>query len=246
MKEKKVSVLFGVPVDNVNMAQATQKAAAFLDQPGNHLVVTPNAEIMHMCIKEPQVRQAVCAADLIVPDGIGVVLAAKIMKKPLQEKVAGIDLAANLLGELEKKGKKLFLLGAKPGVAKAAAAKMTEIHPRLQIAGMHDGYFEEDGPVIAQINQSGADALFVCLGAPKQEMWMNRYRDQIQTHLMMGLGGVLDVYAGNVKRAPDLFVKLGLEWFYRLLKQPSRLGRMMKLPAFLIRAMAARLSRSAS
>ncbi len=241
--EGKKQTLFGVPIDNVDMKEAVSLATGFLEEEKNHIIVTPNAEIMHMCITDKEVYDIITKADMIVPDGIGVILAAKIMKRPLKEKVAGVDLAANLLGEMEKKGLKLFLLGAKPGIADKAAEKMKESHPSLLIAGTQDGYFKEDAPVISRINESGADVLFVCLGAPKQEKWMLAHKNDLHTKLMLGLGGVLDVYAGVVSRAPDFFVKFGLEWFYRLIKQPSRIGRMMKLPAFIVRAVHARITR---
>ena len=107
-------------------------------------------------------------------------------------------------------------------------------YPGLQIAGTHDGYFSEDGPVTEDIRASGADVVFVCLGAPKQEKWMRRNGEAAGAHLMVGLGGCLDVFSGEVKRAPAVFQKLGLEWLYRLAANPSRIGRMVKLPLFLI------------
>ena len=137
----------------------------------------------------------------------------------------------------------MFLLGAKPGIADQAAEKLKVRYPGLQIAGTHDGYFKEDGPVLTQIRDSGADVVFVCLGAPKQEKWMLHNGEATGAHLLVGLGGCLDVFSGNVQRAPEVFQKLGLEWFYRLLKNPSRIGRMMKLPLFLIHAAGEKRSR---
>ena len=134
---------------------------------------------------------------------------------------------------MEKGGTKLFLLGGAPGVADKAAAKMKEKYPGLDICGTNDGYFEESEPIIQKINDSGAQVVYVCLGAPKQEKWMAQHRHSIKAKVMLGLGGSLDVFAGNVKRAPDIYIKLGLEWFYRLVKEPWRYKRMMKLPQFL-------------
>ena len=109
-----------------------------------------------------------------------------------------------------------------------------EKYPGLKIAGTHDGYFKEDAPVVDAIRESGADAVFVCLGAPTQEFWMVKNGEATGAHLLCGLGGSLDVFAGTVERAPKFFCDHGLEWFYRLCKEPRRIGRMMKLPLFLI------------
>jgi N-acetylglucosaminyldiphosphoundecaprenol N-acetyl-beta-D-mannosaminyltransferase len=155
--------------------------------------------------------------------------------------VPGIEFASALMLHLAQTEKRLYLLGAKPGVAEAAAARLQGQYPGLVICGTHDGYFKDDGPVVEDIRQSGADVVFVCLGAPKQEKWIAANGKNAGARLYVGLGGSLDVFAGQVKRAPEAFQKLGLEWFYRLLKQPSRMGRMAKLPLFLVSAFGARV-----
>lgn len=224
----------GIPIQNVTMAEAVADVSSFLDKKENKIVVTPNAEILQLCVEDAEVCEIVKSADYIIPDGIGVVRAASMLGTPVKGKVAGCDLAWNLLAEMEKKGKNLFLLGAKPGVAAAAADKMKEAYPNLHICGIQDGYFKEDAPVIEMINAAETDALFVCLGVPKQEKWMREHTGDLSVGVMMGLGGSLDVFAGNVKRAPKIFIKLGLEWLYRLIKEPWRAKRMMKLPKFFV------------
>lgn len=174
-------------------------------------------------------------------DGIGVIYGAKILGTPLRAKLPGIDFAAALMTQMGREGKSVFLLGAKPGVADAAGEKLRERFPGLVIAGTNDGYFQDDDPVVEKINAVQPDLLLVCLGAPKQELWMQRNAPRLRVGLMAGLGGSLDVFAGNVKRAPKFFQKLGLEWFYRLIKEPKRIGRMMKLPKFLFAAIGRRL-----
>ncbi|MGI6030923.1 MAG: WecB/TagA/CpsF family glycosyltransferase [Eubacteriales bacterium] len=231
----------GIAFDNVTLEQAVNRVLAFTETPGAKMVVTPNSEIVQICLEDPQVAQVVSRGDLIIPDGIGVVYASKILGTPLKQKVAGFDLAAALLPELEKRGIGLFLLGSAPGVAQEAARRMQQQYPELLISGTHDGYFQEDEPVIEQINESGAQVLFVCLGAPKQEKWMEANRDKLQVRAMLGLGGSLDVFAGNVKRAPDIYIKLGLEWLYRLMKEPWRYKRMAKLPQFLLGTIACKM-----
>lgn len=223
----------GVKFDNVTLEEAKQRVLDFVETDGAKMVVTPNSEIVQMCIEDKKVKEVVSGGDLIIPDGIGVVYASKILGTPLKQKVAGFDLASVLLPAMEKEGIKLFLLGGAPGVADKAAAKMKEKYPGLDICGTNDGYFEESGPIIQKINDSGAQVVYVCLGAPKQEKWMAQHRHSIKAKVMLGLGGSLDVFAGNVKRAPDIYIKLGLEWFYRLVKEPWRYKRMMKLPQFL-------------
>ena len=148
---------------------------------------------------------------------------------------------ADLMLPFARRGTMLCLLGSKPGVAEQAAEKMRSMAPGLVICGTADGYFKEEAPVIEKINAAGAEALFVCLGAPKQERFMFAHRDELKTvRLMAGLGGSLDGFAGNVKRAPKWMIKLNLEWFYRLCKEPKRLGRMMRLPKYLIKAVGSR------
>ena len=134
-----------------------------------------------------------------------------------------------------------ILLGAAPGVAEQAAVNLRAAYPGLVVCGTHDGYFEEDGPVVDAIREARADIVFVCLGAPKQEKWVAANGGASGARLYIGLGGAMDVFAGKVERAPEKFQKLGLEWLYRLMKEPSRIGRMAKLPLFLVSAAGARV-----
>lgn len=235
--------VLGVGFDNVTMDQAVAEGVRLMNEDGAHYVVTPNPEIVETCREDSEAMEAVRRADMVIADGIGVVYGAKILGTPLKGRVPGIEFAQNLMGRMAESGKSLFLLGAKPGIADQAAEKLKVRYPGLQVAGTHDGYFKEDGPVLTQIRDSGADVVFVCLGAPKQEKWMLYNGEATGAHLLVGLGGCLDVFSGNVQRAPEVFQKLGLEWFYRLLKNPSRIGRMMKLPLFLIHAAGEKRSR---
>ena len=224
--------VMGVGFDNLTKSEFTAKAEDMLQNRERGYVVTPNAEIVYESIHDDGFRQLLNDASLVLPDGAGVVLGAKILKTPLKQKVAGIEFAQNLLPILAETGAKLYLLGSKPGVAELAAEKMLQKHPTLQICGMQDGYFQDEDAVIAKINEAEADVLYVCLGAPKQEKFMQRHQADLKVKLMIGLGGTLDGIAGTVKRAPQIFIRLGLEWFYRLLKEPRRIGRMMRLPKF--------------
>ena len=196
-----------VAFDNVTMDEAVAQAVENLQSKRRCMVVTPNAEIAQSCVTDDRLREIVRKAGLVLPDGIGVIYASRILKKPLKQRV--------------------------PGVAEEAAHRLQVKYPGLKVAGTKDGYFQREEEAVEAVQQAKPDVLFVCLGSPKQEYFMADHFDQLGATLMVGLGGSLDVYAGKVERAPALFRKLGLEWFYRLLRQPSRLGRMMKLPQYL-------------
>lgn len=226
--------VLGVGFDNLTLAEAAERGMELLHTEGARYVVTPNPEIVEVCREDPAAREAVNGAALVLPDGIGVIKGAAMLGTPLKERVPGVEFATRLLERMAGEGMSLYLLGAKPGVAELAAERLKERYPGLRIAGTHDGYFQDDGPIVEDIRQSGADAVFVCLGAPKQELWMARNGPATGARLLCGLGGSLDVFAGTVKRAPKFWRDHGLEWFYRLCSDPRRLGRMIKLPLFLI------------
>ncbi len=232
---KKTDVM-GVAFDDITIDEAVERALTLAKDGRGAYVVTPNPEIVMLAQKDPGYGETLAGAALTLPDGIGVIYAAKLLKRPLQGRVPGIDFASALLARMAGEGLKLYLLGAKPGVAERAAENLKEKYPGLDICGTHDGYFQEDGPVVEEIKDSGANVVFVCLGAPKQEEWMRRNGADTGAGLLVGLGGALDVFAGTVQRAPEGWQRLGLEWLYRLIKQPSRIGRMAKLPGFLVKA----------
>ncbi|MBR5219256.1 MAG: WecB/TagA/CpsF family glycosyltransferase [Clostridia bacterium] len=228
--------ILGVNIDKITAADALDRAEEMVKTPGVSAIYTPNPEIVMAAYEDKAFLKILNEADMCTPDGIGVVYGSRIIGNPVPERVAGFDLACGLLDRIRKTGESVFLFGSKPGVAELAGENLKEKYPDLVIAGTHDGYFkEEDVPeIIEQINNSGASLLFVCLGAPKQEKWIAANRDQLKVNLCMGIGGALDVFAGTVKRAPDIFIKLNLEWFYRMCKQPSRFIRCLALPKFIL------------
>lgn len=233
MKDK-VNIL-GVYVDMVTIKEAADKIMQFFNEDKMHKVYTPNSEIIMAAYKDKAFRRLLNNAELLTADGIGVVYASKILKKPITERAAGYDIACDVLERIKDTSHSLFLFGGKPGVAEQAKEKLEERYPGLKIAGMHNGYFKpEDEPeIVAEINRSGADLLFVCLGAPKQEQWLDRNASKLtDVRVAMGIGGSLDVFAGTALRAPKFYCDHGLEWFYRLMKEPSRIGRQMALPKF--------------
>ena len=235
----KVNIL-GVKIDMVNIDEAADKIMGFFNEPRLHAVFTPNSEIVMEAYKDEGFCAVLNSADLLTADGIGVVYASRILKKPISERAAGYDIARRVLEKLNYTNHKLFLFGGKPGVAEEAAENLKKEYKELNIAGMRNGYFKpEDEPgIVKELNDSGADIIFVCLGAPKQEKWINAHKDELNARVAMGIGGSLDVFAGRAERAPEFWCKLGLEWFYRLVKEPWRAGRMMSLPKFAATVMA--------
>lgn len=232
--------VLGVGFDDLTLDEAVERGMALLGEEGFHYVVTPNPELVDRARREAPFRAALNGADLVLPDGVGVVYAARLLGRPLKGRCPGIDFAARLMGAMAGEGRRLYLLGAKPGVAEAAAARLEANYPGLVICGAHDGYFQDDGPVVEEIKRAGADVVFVCLGAPKQEYWMVKNGPATGARLLAGLGGSLDVFAGVVERAPAGWQRLGLEWLYRLCREPRRIGRMARLPLFLFAALGAR------
>lgn len=233
--------ILGVSFDNLTMDEAVDRAEELMAREGSHLVVTPNAEIVQQAQKDAEFSALIAGADLVIPDGVGVIYASKILGRPLKGRVPGIDFAAALMSRMAQDGRRLYLLGAKPGVAELAAANLSAAYPGLVVCGVHDGYFKDDGPVADAIREARADVVFVCLGAPKQEKWIVQNGEATGASLLIGLGGSLDVFAGQVERAPEFWQKLGMEWLYRAIKQPTRLKRVAKLPLFLCSAVGARI-----
>lgn len=244
MKSEKINIR-GVMFDNVTMDEADALLRERFSSGEKTAVFTPNSEIVQSCIDHSENYDIINSAELIVPDGIGVIKAANIIGTPLKEKVAGFDLGLRVLAFAAESSIPVFFFGgvsaekSEDGIsaADAAAAALREKLPGLNICGCRDGYCKKEGPdnddTLRIINESGAEILFVCLGAPAQEKWISANRDKLPgVKIFLGLGGSLDGYSGRVKRAPKIFISLGLEWFYRLLKQPSRIGRMMSLPKF--------------
>lgn len=233
---KKVNIL-GAKIDRLTMEEAKEVAMSFFDSEGKKVIYTPNSEIILYASRNEEYMHKLNSADLMIADGIGVVYGAKILRNKLPERVAGYDLLREILPIMAKKEFSLYLLGAKPTVAEKAGENLLKEYPGIKIAGCHDGYFKDDEAVIKDINDKKPDLLLVCLGFPKQENWIYDNREKLEVKAMIGAGGCLDVFAGIVERAPEFYCKHGLEWFYRLKKEPWRFKRMTALPVFIIKVM---------
>lgn len=231
--------IFGVKFDKLSSEGAYNKFLTFMssDKDRTHMIFTPNAEIVMKAQEDSEFMNILVEGDLVIPDGIGVIIASKVHHLGLDERVPGIEMMTRILEYCNMSGKSIYLFGGKPGVSEKAAINIQSKYPNLIVKGHRDGYFEEkDSPkILDEINGVKPDVIFVALGAPKQEKWIYKHRKLLHTKVAMGVGGSLDVFAGTAKRAPEFFQKMGLEWLYRLFLQPSRIGRMMVLPQFLIK-----------
>ena len=220
--------ILGVGFDGVTMDEAVERALELITRREGAYVCTPNPEIVMRSRKDTALREAINGASLVLPDGVGVVWAAKKLGKSISQRVTGYDF---LLSLLEKMRGSVYILGGKPGVAEKAAREIEKRFPHVTVAGCQHGYFTDEDEVCQKIQSASPDFLMVCLGSPKQELWMAAHRD-LGAGLMAGLGGSLDVLAGEVKRAPPGWQKRGLEWLYRLLHEPRRIKRQIRLPLF--------------
>lgn len=240
MEKIKPFYVLGVPVYPYTMDGAVNFLNSQVKNKRQTFVVTANAEIIMMCQNDAEYKEIVCQnADLVLADGAGTVWAGRKLGHNVPERVAGCDLFVELARLAAKKDYKVFFFGAAPGIAEAARDKLLAMAPGLKVAGCRNGYFkeEESKDIIAEINNSGADMLFAALGAPKQEKWLAEYRAQLKPQVLMGVGGSFDVLAGKMERAPLWMQKASLEWLFRLYKQPSRIGRMIVLPQFVIKVL---------
>lgn len=234
MEKREKADILGCRVDLLTAPEAISGIKELIERGRPAHIITLNAEIVYQAQASQDLREIINNADLITPDGIGIVWAGRKLGFNIRERVTGIDLVYRLCQAAPVEEWKIYLLGSAPGVAEAAARQLAVAYPGLQICGTHHGYFqEEDMPAMVQeIRELAPHILFVALGAPKQEMWIKKYKEQMGVPACIGVGGSLDVIAGYKKRAPGWIVKLNLEWLYRLLAEPSRFRRQLVLPKF--------------
>lgn len=237
--------ILGIRVDKVTSGEAFDMCIDAVDKNKRFIVVTPNSEIIVRAGKNEILKNIIEKADLVVPDGAGAVLASKIMRNPLKERVTGIDLMIKLLKYANADKKSVYILGAKPEIVKKSAEKIKANYPNLNLTGYHHGYFKgmhngnpsnsEEMEIVKEISQKKPDFLFVAMGSPFQEYFIDKYKDTLNSKVMMGVGGSLDVISGEVKRAPEFYQKAGLEWLYRVIKEPVRIKRMGSLVVFVFK-----------
>lgn len=226
--------LLDVGIDAIDMEETVNLIARFIRSGRPHRVMTINPEFLYRAQFNGELRRLAKRADLVTPDGVGIVWACRLAGNPVPERVTGIDLMLRLVERAAAEGWRVFLLGAAPGVAGEAAARLRLQYSGLQIVGAHHGFFSsyEEAAVNRLVRQSRPDLLFVALGAPKQEWWIDSNIEQTGAAVAVGVGGSFDVVAGRARRAPQWICRLQLEWLYRLLKDPTRWRRQLVLPLF--------------
>ena len=231
----KINIL-GVAFDALTLGEAEERADALLCSGAGGYIVTANPEIVLRCREDAAYAAAVNGAKLVLADGVGDLCAARILGTPLPGRVAGADLVPRLLARLAERGGSVFLYGARPGVAERAGESLQSACPGLRIAGTENGYISDETALLEALEREKPDLLLLGLGAPRQELWMAENRQRTPA-VMIGVGGLLDVFAGDIPRAPESCQRLGLEWLYRLLREPRRFKRVIRLPKILLLAL---------
>jgi len=199
-------------------------------------IVTANPEIVEYANEHQDYKDIIISADYITPDGVGIIMASKWLNQPLQERITGFDLMNELFRVADEKALKVYLLGAEENVIEAAALKVKELYPGLELVGYNHGYIDiKDDALPKSIAELEPDIILTALGFPRQEKWVSKHYALFNKGLFMGVGGSFDVLAGKVNRAPVFWQKMRLEWLYRLIQQPSRWKRMLALPRFVLK-----------
>ena len=239
--------IFGVRIHNTTLMEVTNLLREYLKGDKLSVIYTPNTEIVMAAKDDLSLKELLNRADLVIPDGIGLIYGSKIKKKPLKERVTGFDTSMKLLNIANENSYSIFLLGGKDGVSKIAAENIKKDYPNIQIAGYQHGYFkgshlglvdtEEEKEILNTINKLNPDIIFVGLGFPMQEKWIDANKDILNSRVIIGNGGVMDILAGNSNRAPEIYQKFGLEWFYRLMQNPSRIKRQLVIPKFMLQVL---------
>jgi N-acetylglucosaminyldiphosphoundecaprenol N-acetyl-beta-D-mannosaminyltransferase len=237
-KQQKAEIL-GCFVDLLDLEQAVETIRNLRECHDTQMVVTLNAEIAYAARDNRQLQAIINSAGLVTADGIGVVWAVRTMGGQIKQRVTGIELVYRVSEEAAREGWRIFLLGSAPGIAEKAADGLCSLYPGLKVAGSEHGYHgsKEMPAVISKINEARPDILMVALGAPRQEYWISEHQAELEVPVCIGVGGSFDVIAGEKKRAPEIFIKLNLEWLYRLLSEPARIKRQVVLPLFVFQVL---------
>jgi len=219
----------GVPLDNVSMQQALDRIEGFIRSGGMHQVATANVDYLVNATTDLEYRRSLCMCDLVLADGMPIVWASRLLRVPLRERVAGSDLVPQLALLSSQKGYRIFLLGASPAISEAAARRMEILSPGVRIVGRLSPPVRpldefENGPILEAIERAKPDILLVAFGSPKQEKWISRNRHLLKAHVAIGIGGSLEFLAKSVPRAPAWMQEIGMEWLFRMWKEPRRLA----------------------
>ncbi|HYF93307.1 MAG TPA: WecB/TagA/CpsF family glycosyltransferase [Symbiobacteriaceae bacterium] len=213
--------ILAIGIDKVTMSEAVDRCLAWIDEEKPRLVVTPNAEHAYMALKDSEFASIINGADLVIPDGIGVLMASRMLGDPVPQKVAGVELSTNLIAAMSGRGRgSVYLLGARPEVVAEAAHRLKERFPGVTVAGFQHGFFkpDEEPAVVAAVRAARPDFLVVGMGMPRQEKWLHHYLGELGAKVAIGAGGTIDVWAGAAPRAPQWMIKSNLEWLFRIVK----------------------------
>lgn len=227
--------ILGIQVNTEGYAELLPRIFSYIEQKEKAMIVAINPEKVMKASRDQELYDLLNRAEFQIPDGVGIIIASKLQKGNIKQRVTGIDLMLRICEEAANQQKSIFLYGAKPGVADEAKTELEKRYPNIIITGALDGYEKDEKTIQLTINNAKPDILFVAMGSPRQELWIEQNRDILHPYVFQGVGGSFDVLAGNIERAPIVFQKAGLEWFYRLLKEPSRIKRQMELPKFLVK-----------
>jgi N-acetylglucosaminyldiphosphoundecaprenol N-acetyl-beta-D-mannosaminyltransferase len=238
--------ILGLPIHIVDMPCALEVIDGFIQARSPHHIITADASMLVMAQQDAVLRGIIVQADLVTPDSTGILWAARRHGTRLRERVSGVEIVEQLCAASAEKGYRLYFLGAAPGIAEQAAERMRRKYPGAQIVGTRNGYFtpEDTAPILAEIRACAPDILCVALGIPKQEKWIATHREQLGVPVLIGVGGTLDVLSGTVRRAPRLFQLARLEWLWRVLSNPRKIGKVMLLPRFVVMVQRARTAGS--
>lgn len=237
--------IFGVKINNISFNEAVEEIEKYLKGNNLKVIYTPNPEIVMGAKDDEDLKALLNNGDMITADGIGLIYASKIKGKPLKERVTGYDLSLKLLEIGNNNSYNIYLLGGKEGIAKKAGENIKNDYPNINVVGYHKGFFKgshngyenhnEEKKIIDEINLTNPDIIFVGLGFPNQELWINANKEKIKGKVIIGNGGVMDILSGSINPAPDIFRKIGLEWLYRLIREPSRIKRQIVIPKFMLK-----------
>jgi N-acetylglucosaminyldiphosphoundecaprenol N-acetyl-beta-D-mannosaminyltransferase len=230
-------MLLGVPVSNFTYRQLIDQLFNRMDEGKKSFIVAINPEKIMKAQKDRALLKLLNAADYQIPDGVGLIIASILKGGKLRRRVTGIDMMMTLCQAAADRNKRVFLYGGKPGVAEQAKAGLEELYPEIVITGVMDGYVKDQELITKTINDASPDIVFVALGSPTQEYWIVNNMHHLSAKVFQGVGGSFDVISGRVKRAPAFFQTIGLEWLYRLMKEPKRWKRQIILPVFLYKAL---------
>ena len=231
--------ILGVDIDNITSDEAGEITKELIKNSNKscEIIVAPNTEFIMMAQKDKEFFDVLNKAKLATPDSVGITIAGKLQKKPFKQRIPGQMYFRKICEIAEKEGYSIYLLGGKNEVPSLASENIKKIFPNINIVGFHEGFFEKDSEedVIKEINSHEPNILFVAMGAPLQEKWIAKHQNELKVDVAAGQGGTFDYEAGKIKRAPIVIQKLGIEWLWRLILQPSRIIRMLVLPKYLFK-----------